>query len=926
MLIVYLGQDGASKAFVTLEARSGSQRGVSHRTIPEGDTYADTLSAIASAMPAMLAELALPRTLPERPALGPKGCDAAVWQLREPVADQSDAARACAAIVRGSLLPEYEQGWLHMGRSSALRLAWLAQAYVEATALSPKSPEMSAIRDLALFQLRLGGRGPSLQSHIRSKDPVVAPLARMLNAKETVASMPVKSGQEAMQREIEQAASALPALASSVLVERGLYEQAFRQVALCSIERHVLQFKRNEDCPPAEAAAVSPTPAQGALLEEWRLAASYKSVLVSGLTQGSPGRLADAIAAIPPSIAEHPFMRWRVNHALAKVDADRRTSGYLDRAKDLNRALLRVAADLQDTLWMVDAGEARTVVSADTLGADAEIGKIMDAMARLAYVSRYDTYNPGGRSARYMAGDGAPFLAAGAFEPARKLAQARSAERAHAQTVAAARAAMAQRPAPDAVASPPPARPFVYFPLDSPAYDQPQQTAEEWQQEIREFPGQMEPRLALMELRVRQGAPLEQALKLVDERPRKQRREEQVAESHQWAYPAHALFFAAEPAAARRYYRIVREIGTGSGSDLHARARLAQIDGDWKEFLDATRARGGRYGGPYAVRDEAAIHFMQGRQKQAWAMLMPALSDPEPQAARQAAFAGHRMAGKTLREVQTWQRKAGLVDSIKGKYDTSVSFLDRYAYIDRRPTADDLDVLEAALPADTARSARYAGAKLQLVQALLGPTPDELTFKAFVSNGLGSAPLDQLLEIRPIYAIVDWRVTQGKDAALDRLRRATESADSWTLLSKAAVLALDGGQPAEAARWLRAARFRLSAIGFGMELGVDMAPYTHALVAFVVARQTGDPAWREESLRFARGYQVVYPYLGWPHALEAALTTDAKERQAAACRARYLDPGSLLLSYAAPGPAVRGPECRNALDSLTGTRGGLRKD
>jgi hypothetical protein len=163
-----------------------------------------------------------------------------------------------------------------------------------------------------------------------------------------------------------------------------------------------------------------------------------------------------------------------------------------------------------------------------------------------------------------------------------------------------------------------------------------------------------------------------------------------------------------------------------------------------------------------------------------------------------------------------------------------------------------------------------------------------------------------------LYAWNAWRASGGKDPVLALFRDTVLTKDLDALLARAVVVGLDG-RTDDALKTLRAARYDLGFTTGERRRDSRSATYTAAYVAWLLYGQTHDTRYRNEALLLARANQRITPYLAWPHALEALLAPSGPARTTAACRAAFLDRGSLFLSLSGLQPDVKGARCRMTL-------------
>jgi len=112
------------------------------------------------------------------------------------------------------------------------------------------------------------------------------------------------------------------------------------------------------------------------------------------------------------------------------------------------------------------------------------------------------------------------------------------------------------------------------------------------------------------------------------------------------------------------------------------------------------------------------------------------------------------------------------------------------------------------------------------------------------------------------------------------------------------------GNHAEAQRLLRGAQGTLP------ESEDRLIPpgYEFVEILETLAKETGQNAYREIALSFARGIQIYEPWTGWAYAFDAAYSADSDERVRATALAIKFDPKSAWLSKLTPELLARGRE------------------
>lgn len=890
LVLLYAGHDGIDTMFLTLVVRDAAGQKTAHEALALPAEAGPALDAAAAALGRLLPAAGLAgKSSPLPPGSG--ACDAGLWTLGAAPAPRELRQQACQALLAGSLLPNFAPAHWPVGVSSPARLAWLARAFMRARRAPDGDPTSAALRGLAAQQLGLLP-GP-VNGALLPGDPVVSRLARLL-ALPAVRQAPVQSTRDARARQLAAMVDGLPPFAATLLGYRVAQFDAFERIDLCEIERQTPGVMLRGPCReagPATAPARAATPIERQAFQEWRLAAHLHELARLG---GALGLRPDAeayAAALPRDVAEHPLVQRRLAALVRSGPEPTSFDEQLAQARrDAERSLALLAS-----LQHFDEATRRASVSANLFSQnlnivnDPRMRELNDDDLRLMGVLQFDRFDADGPEPdRRAAGEGAFFL-----EPDRNLVRWAQMQ---AQMDRLQRQAQ-QAPPPPAGAAPP--LPYRPQPFGEPPDDPWHGPEAELAAGLKANPMHMPTRVGLALARLKRGAPLADAIALINARPPNMRNDERIGESHAWADPAHALFFAGEPDAARGFYERVLQIGTGSQSDLYARSRVPQIAGRWDEVLAATERRLQRYESDYARRDIAALQFMRGQRDAAWALLQPRLAVSEVVPLWHAVYVGHRLERADLRRVDAWfaEHRLEKVQIDHSDVDRMVHHL--LAVLDRVPVDAELERLRLRREnANSWTEPRYAASAL-LVRAML--------------TGQGGAEArDAVLEVvaddnghrnrflLPQFAWVTWQASGGRDERLAELREVTIDDDFDALLAKSLVLALDG-QVDESLRFLTAARFELAHLGLGSQQLLERplpAPYQFALAAHLMHRHSGRDEYRREALRFVRNYQRVQPYFGWLYAMEALWEKAPAARLAAACRARHLDPGSHFLAQA----------------------------
>ena len=887
LVLLHVGHDGIDRMFLTLVVRgqAGGQK-VSHEALALPAEPVAALAAASTALARLLPAAGLagkPTTLPA----GMGACSPEHWALGTVFKPRELRQQACQALAAASLLPDFAADRSPASVSTPARLAWLARAYARASRLPVEDVTASALRELALGQLSLV---PIRTSHFPG-DPVISRVVGLL-AVPSLGQAPVRSTREARVRRVAVLAEGLPPFAATLLRYRASQFDPFGQIDLCEIERQTPGLMLRGACReggPASAPARSATSLERLAYQEWRLAAHHQELLRLGFALGLRKEAQAYAVTLPRDVADHPFVQRVVGDPLRP---DSQATTFDEQLANALSSAERALANLA-TVQRHDDGARRGSIS-ESLSSNINIVNeprmraLSDDDLRLMSVLKFDRFEPGGPVPdRRASGEGAYFL-----EPDRGMVRFAQMQ---AQMERLRRTAVK---APLPAASGPVAayrrRPFGEVPPGS--WRAPEQ---DLAASVQANPMHMSTRLALALIRLKGGAPMSEAVALVKERPPNMRTDERIGESHAWAEPAHAFFFAGEPDVALGFYERVLSIGSGSESDLYARSRVPQIAGRMDEAGEQTRRRLLRYDSDFARRDVAAFQFMRRQSSAAWALLEPHLATSQVVPLWHAVYVGHRVERADLQRVDAWFAERRLEKVQIDHSDVDRMYHHLLATIDRLPGDAELARLrQRQTKFNSWTEPRYA-ASAMLVRALLS-RQQHVEARDAVLRVLADDNGFRNRFLMPQFAWVAWLSSEGRDPMLAEMRAADLGADFDALLAKSYVLALDG-KADDSIRYLKAARFELAHLGLGSTQLVNRplpAPYQWALAAHVMHRQTGRDEYRQEALRFVRNYQRVQPYFGWLYAMEALWETDLAARRAAGCRARQLDPGSHFLALA----------------------------
>jgi hypothetical protein len=911
LLTLTIGHDLQMHAFVTLALRDGARETIAHRRADFPASELAALDKLSGQLPAMLGELGIvvkpPRSTSTHPATS---CPDIAWKLEDLAVNASPETRACHALVVGMLLPDFASFSGRLSQPNTPdRLAWLSTAWVEATARRAEVPAMASVATLAAIQLRLGDLDLTPAALANDHDAVVRTLARMLWAHRSTEGSPHASGEQEAERYAGTAAAGLPAFVRAAIAERVRFPEAFTPVDLCTLEMSVPALRVPADCStedaPGDRQSKPASRVQGAILADWRLAQTYKSIHQEGQVYGRRDELQALVRALPPRIATHPLIR-----VIRYASEDLRTAPDHDALiANVRRGVSDYAlgvATLQREDWTQRENDlAKLDVGNASVLDDPVARKVRDDYARLKTVEAYDAFGP-----LLVLFLGEPetegsILVPGSFADATQAISA-----AHVLS----KAAHPPGPVSFAQGVPAPAAPTVPAGRVTPpivgagSVPPPPTGQSDWvEQTLQRNPEDMQARVVLALRLLKKGHPVSEARRLVDAQPARERPEERVGNSHTWSQPANAFFHAGEIDAAAAYYRKVEAMDTGSESEMLSTVRLAEIDGDLVRELAASKRRYARYPGPESARDLAGFLLLNREPEKAWPVLLPQLATGGREGPWLATIALQRQRGTTLAQASEWLSRNQLDGAQIAGVAAAGPYLQALATIDRLPSPEDITRL-AALPS-APRAGGYAGLARSLRMVLLDAPDAEAIGEAETSRSTGrdaelAEPFLQMalgLQGRH-HGQPEWPDPRGFNP-LD--------GDFTMLLQSSFALALDGRRDDALAR-LRAARYAIADTSGDWHPSIDFRSYEVMLTTVLMARRTGDAAYREEGLRMARSFQREMAFQAWPFAAEALLGPPGEARDIAACRAYQLDPASMFLGLSGLHPDPKSLVCRKA--------------
>lgn len=338
-----------------------------------------------------------------------------------------------------------------------------------------------------------------------------------------------------------------------------------------------------------------------------------------------------------------------------------------------------------------------------------------------------------------------------------------------------------------------------------------------------------------------------------------------------------------------------------SVAGMHSAQLLAQLTGEYRAARDKAQQLYDRHASAAGLADAAYYSFMLGEMDRGWRAFYEASRVAHDYRPWAAALAGHRMAASKPDDIvkfaQLWK---GVSPQPQADALRKEHFVFNHALVDRRPAEE----------------------ALQRVRSFGGKSGDDLyqiTAEGYAAWLGGDHARAAELLVPPLAAGAGRKAAHAlpyATSALARAGRAGEARallaayqerngrDFYTALAHAYLDGLEGKRDA-AVQGLREALLAKPA-------GDDQAmpPSFQLLEACeLLLKVTGEPAYRELLLDFARRQQTAWPE-AWAFAFEAAHATDAGARQRALVVALYLDAESVRVQ------ALPEPERKRAQQRL----------
>jgi len=381
---------------------------------------------------------------------------------------------------------------------------------------------------------------------------------------------------------------------------------------------------------------------------------------------------------------------------------------------------------------------------------------------------------------------------------------------------------------------------------------------------------------------------------------------------------------------ARPLYEIAAELDTGSNASIVSRARLAQLDGDYRAAIDGLLSAGSRYQHGYVIRDALSLLYATGHGTNARLGFEQVARDSEAPESWVGELVGQRMGATTYEQMKAWVTS----DDIRKIESRGVTFAAYFALVwattDRTPTADlpalidelELDAFREADGGQVIRPHPMAKGSRALVPPSAfrkGKAPrlrdgtrvkselvlfadaltamharqydaamtkfDALADRYSVDNSMG------IMYVLPYYARAAAKTgdKEGFEAFVESLDTDDTSFD--VLLARASFAAVRRDSDRAEQLLSRALRFMPLT-----EVRPVLPEYAYAEICEFISLETEDPRFKRLLIDWAKRHQRIQPAQAWAYAVEAQYSKNLAEADKALAIALYLDPESPRLA------------------------------
>jgi hypothetical protein len=447
--------------------------------------------------------------------------------------------------------------------------------------------------------------------------------------------------------------------------------------------------------------------------------------------------------------------------------------------------------------------------------------------------------------------------------------------------------------------------------------------------ELKSQPGMQIYRL-LAEI-LRDDGEFDEAVKVYLAYPELKQHGQNTVELSNYLQPAAEQLMRRGATQARSITEAAAALHDGSQNNLYARADAALLRFDAPAALKVLQASYQRYPHSVTAGRIASLLFLIGQTEGGWSALAASWANAQTFDSYRAASIGLRASGAGAAEVLEWAKRS----KPKGQSHTSVvgfrvlaqdrtaASIDAYFdfELDARTlfgTAGRVGNLREKLPPgidygfelsqaqiagyrdlvagrheDAARAFdRLAQMGQKEMQKGLNRLIQYAWSQAYCAYALAKAGRAQ--DAAKLLEAFDPNSAQVRDLIVSRLQPT-----DFDRLMITAVLAAASGDHAAGLRALRLAQARMPE---SAEWMVRMMPseYTFVEIAEWLARDSGQRAYLEVALKYARAYQLHEPWAAWAYAFEARHTSDPERRLRATGIALKLDPSSRRLQGVPP--------------------------
>lgn len=327
------------------------------------------------------------------------------------------------------------------------------------------------------------------------------------------------------------------------------------------------------------------------------------------------------------------------------------------------------------------------------------------------------------------------------------------------------------------------------------------------------------------------------------------------------------------------FFRIAAQTDTGSGADFYSKAKLAEMEGDYRGAAKWYLTFAKRYDNAMAYGHYIELLHCLGQGKLAWSLFDATVARVNWPNVWVSAQVGLRVEGKSPDEVSAWFSRPDVNQAAQKArgYGIVATYL-----VDRAPEPRVVDWLRAAGPplAPLAAFAKFYGLFRAGKFAEAADPYDSDLGTVRREKGLFEALL-------PILVRADIKISARTKAEEAIAAPCNSSASFYLCLCRAELLGTEG-RHVEAEAELKKALYQMP--------DAEPAPFTNWYLLVDTAEwlygETKEERYRKLTVEWAKVHEQMLPTQAWAYAIEARHTDNAGDRRRALALTLYLDRSS----------------------------------